>query len=35
MSEAPEEAEDFTRMASALLINIGTLTREMKKTLSK
>ena len=28
MSEAPEEAEDFTRMASALLINIGTLTRE-------
>ena len=28
MSEAPEEAEDFTRMASALLINIGTLTNE-------
>lgn len=35
MSEAPEEAEDFTRMASALLINIGTLTRENEEDIIK
>ena len=31
MSEAPEEAEEFYKVAGALLINIGTLTKANEK----
>jgi hydroxyethylthiazole kinase len=31
MSEAPEEAEDFFKVASALLINIGTLNKSQSQ----
>lgn len=35
MSEAPEEAEEFTKVANALLINIGTLTHENEQDILK
>ena len=35
MSEAPEEAEEFYKVASALLINIGTLTRANEEDIIK
>lgn len=35
MSEAPEEAEEFYKVAGALLINIGTLTKANEEDILK
>ena len=35
MSEAPEEAEEFYKVASALVINIGTLTHDNEEGIMK